>query len=181
VTGVRPGRGELCGAWHTMANKIIAGTGRKGVAFTGGPAVESSLGSPQSICVDSLARVYVADSYTTSSCVSSGMAGSRALLAPDILARVAMAAAAEAELNQPYDVSLAPTGDLYIADFGNHWIRQVTSDGLIRTVAGTGEPGYDGDGSPATKARLNGPRCLRRPPRRRSDRRQLQPWLNPLH
>ena len=65
--------------------------------------------------------------------------------------------AAEAALNQPYDVRLDPAGNLYIADFGNHRIRMVDSVGLMRTIAGTGEPGYSGDGGPATEARLHGP------------------------
>lgn len=46
---------------------------------------------------------------------------------------------------------------LYIADETNHRIRQVTPDGIIRTIAGTGKAGYSGDGGPASAAQLNMP------------------------
>ena len=46
---------------------------------------------------------------------------------------------------------------LYIADQTNHRIRQVTPDGIIRTIAGTGKAGYSGDGGPASAAQLNMP------------------------
>jgi DNA-binding beta-propeller fold protein YncE len=65
--------------------------------------------------------------------------------------------ARESALNQPYDVRVDPAGNLYIADFGNHRVRRVDPDGMIRTVAGTGKPGYSGDGGPATRAQLHGP------------------------
>lgn len=51
-------------------------------------------------------------------------------------------------------------GNLYIADTANNRIRQVSSQGLITTVAGTGVPGYFGDGGPATSAQLAAPAGL---------------------
>ena len=48
-------------------------------------------------------------------------------------------------------------GNLLIADSENHRIRRVDRDGIITTVAGTGQPGYSGDDGPATAAQLNGP------------------------
>ncbi|HEX7668035.1 MAG TPA: hypothetical protein VF395_00545, partial [Polyangiaceae bacterium] len=60
-------------------------------------------------------------------------------------------------------------GNLYIADTGNNAVRKVTpgSDGIlgdgdaseeiITTIVGTGEPGYSGDGGPATGAKLSSP------------------------
>ena len=50
--------------------------------------------------------------------------------------------------------SIAWNGSLYVADTGNHRIRQVTPSGIITTVAGTGSYGYSGDGGPATSAQL---------------------------
>ena len=51
-------------------------------------------------------------------------------------------------------------GNIYIADYGNHRIRKVTTDGRITTVAGTGTPGGLGDGGLATNAQLWYPRGL---------------------
>jgi uncharacterized protein (TIGR03437 family) len=48
-------------------------------------------------------------------------------------------------------------GNLYISDGNNHRIRKVNTAGIISTVAGTGAPGYSGDGGPATSAMLNYP------------------------
>src|SRR5207244_7924167 len=61
-----------------------------------------------------------------------------------------------ARLSWPTDVVVSPTGDLYIADFGNHRVRKVTG-GVITTVAGTGVAGYSGDGGAATLAKLVSP------------------------
>jgi sugar lactone lactonase YvrE len=49
------------------------------------------------------------------------------------------------------------SGNLYIADSGNHRVRRVDASGTITTVAGTGVRGYSGDGGPATAARLRRP------------------------
>jgi uncharacterized protein (TIGR03437 family) len=49
-----------------------------------------------------------------------------------------------------------PSGNIFIVDSGNQRIREV-SNGLITTIAGTGSPGYSGDGGPATSGELNNP------------------------
>ena len=48
-------------------------------------------------------------------------------------------------------------GNLFLSDTANNRVRKVTPDGLIRTVAGTGAPGYSGDGGPATSEEASGP------------------------
>ena len=49
------------------------------------------------------------------------------------------------------------SGNCYIADANNHRIRKVGADGIIATIAGTGIPGYNGDGIAATTANLDYP------------------------
>ena len=67
-----------------------------------------------------------------------------------------------AELNYPVDIAIAPDDTLYFADFYNSCIRKVDPTGVISTVAGTcssnsNDWGFDGDGGPPTKAKLNKP------------------------
>lgn len=55
-------------------------------------------------------------------------------------------------------IAIGDNGDIYIADAGNHVIRRIDAvTGNIVTVAGLGEPGYNGDGGPATAAQLSSP------------------------
>lgn len=62
--------------------------------------------------------------------------------------------ATSAELNEPFSIAVDGNGNLYIADYQDHRIREVTPDGTISTVAGNGTAGYSGDGGPATSAEL---------------------------
>lgn len=48
-------------------------------------------------------------------------------------------------------------GNLYIAQYEYHVVRKIDTNGIITTIAGTGKPGFSGDGGPARKAQLNGP------------------------
>jgi sugar lactone lactonase YvrE len=52
------------------------------------------------------------------------------------------------------------TGNLYIAETGNHIIHKVDSTGNITTIAGTGTQGFYGDAGPATSATLDSPQGL---------------------
>ncbi|MCW5981576.1 MAG: hypothetical protein KIT09_26055 [Bryobacteraceae bacterium] len=61
--------------------------------------------------------------------------------------------ATEAALNDPADIAIDSAGAIYIADTFNNRIRKITN-GIITTIAGTGEEGYNGDGIPATSAQL---------------------------
>src|SRR5205814_1073477 len=51
-------------------------------------------------------------------------------------------------------------GNVYILERGGHALRVVDAVGKIRTVAGTGKAGLSGDGGPALKAAMNGPKHL---------------------
>ena len=54
-------------------------------------------------------------------------------------------------------MAMDSSDNLYIADAFNNRIRKVSPDGIITTVAGNGLDGFDGDGGPATSARLEFP------------------------
>lgn len=57
-------------------------------------------------------------------------------------------------LNRPRDVAIDATGVAYVTNSGNHRIVQVTSAGVVTTLAGT-SLGFGGDGGPAASASLN--------------------------
>lgn len=70
--------------------------------------------------------------------------------------------AVRASLNNPYGLAVGPGGALYVCEIGNHVIRRISlSNGTISTAAGTGRPGYSGDGGPARLAALNEPYEIR--------------------
>jgi DNA-binding beta-propeller fold protein YncE len=65
-----------------------------------------------------------------------------------------------AQLRDPFAVRIRSDGLLYFSDTNNHCVRTInlkTNTEQIRTVAGSGQAGYAGDGGPATQAKLNEP------------------------
>jgi hypothetical protein len=47
--------------------------------------------------------------------------------------------------------------NLYAAEYRGSAVWKIAADGSAATIAGTGVPGFSGDGGPATAAQLNGP------------------------
>ena len=69
--------------------------------------------------------------------------------------------AKKATFNGMHNVAVTPQGDAYIADSWNHCIRKIDKKtGTISTIAGTGKPGFSGDGGPATKATFDYIMCI---------------------
>jgi GT2 family glycosyltransferase/DNA-binding beta-propeller fold protein YncE len=143
------------------AQVIGAGTGYGG---DNGPAIEASLDAPGGIAVTSEGDVYFADSNNhvirridvrNNITTVAGDNARGAAFGGDF------GAATAGQLNTPSDVAIAPDGDLVIADTYNHRIRRVDRDtGVISTIAGTGEAGYDGDEEPATETALHAPNAV---------------------
>jgi sugar lactone lactonase YvrE len=63
-------------------------------------------------------------------------------------------------LHAPFGVAVAGDGTIYVSESSGHRVRTIGADGLLRTVAGTGESGFAGDGGPADEALLSVPRGL---------------------
>ena len=136
----------------------VAGTGEKGYSGDGGPAVQVRLDYPSGVAVDGTGNFYIAD--TKNHCIRK----------VDIAGNISTVAgtgekgdngdggpAVQAQLDCPSIMAVDRAGNIYIADEGNHRIRKMDAAGDISTVAGTGEEGYSGDGSPAVQAQLNSP------------------------
>lgn len=76
--------------------------------------------------------------------------------------------ATEAALNMPHEIQFDARGHLYIAERDNHVIRKVDAGtGRISTFAGSGTPGFSGDGGPAAAAQLRAPHSIVVDPTRR--------------
>ncbi|RMF39177.1 MAG: hypothetical protein D6753_14400, partial [Planctomycetota bacterium] len=62
----------------------------------------------------------------------------------------------QVSLNQPHELQVGPSGDIFIADTANHRIGKISArDGRWYRVAGTGRRGFGGDGGPATQAAMD--------------------------
>ena len=141
------------------AGKIItiAGDRRRGVAANDRRADSTTLDSPTGVAVDAIGDVYIADTGNNRVRVLRDGAltifagsGKPGFSGDGGLARLA-------RLRSPTGVGVDPMGDVFITDTGNSRIRVVDPAQRISTYAGTGHPGYSGDGGPATAARLKFP------------------------
>jgi DNA-binding beta-propeller fold protein YncE len=169
-----PGREELYIA-DTFNNRVrkldprtgivtaVAGTGEKGFAGDGGPAEKAQLSGAFCLAFDPRGeRMYVADT------------GNRRLRAVDMKTGIISTVAGNGEKGVPQDggqalaqplvdpraVAVDSKGNLYILERNGHAMRVVDTAGKIRTVAGTGEKGFAGDGGSARAATMNGPKHL---------------------
>jgi sugar lactone lactonase YvrE len=141
--------------------QTAAGNGSQGSAGDGGAARLAQLNMPGACATDSTGNLFIADTANHAirkvnpAGVISTVAG---VGAPGTSGDEG--AATDARLDSPRGVVVDDMGDIFIADTGNHRIRQVTPDGVIHSIAGTGASGFAGDGGPAAGAPLNGPQGL---------------------
>ena len=133
----------------------IAGSGQAGFAGDGSDAREALLNGPLGFDVDTHGDIYIADTYNhrirmidTAGVIRTVAGSDQVGFSGDGLP------ATEAALDKPSDVAVDPAGRLFISDMGNNRIRTVDEEGIIRTIAGTGGYGYNGEGIPAEYANL---------------------------
>lgn len=139
----------------------FAGNDQRGRGGEGMQATESSLAFPCDVRLDSKGNVFIADleNHRVRKITRDGLITTVAGTgAPGYSGDGG--AAVNAELNTPYGIFLDKDDNLLIADSNNNVIRKVGSDGIIHTIAGSGQQGYDGDGGPAREAKLNAPQSL---------------------
>jgi len=69
--------------------------------------------------------------------------------------------ATAALLNQPYEIRFDKAGHMYFVEMPNQVVRRVDKKTkIITTIAGTGQPGFGGDGGPAVKAQMRQPHSI---------------------
>jgi serine/threonine protein kinase, bacterial len=118
----------------------IAGTGAQGSANGAGSA--ASFFSPGGVAVTATGEIFVADGGNNLIREVSS-AGAVTTFAGDGLIGSADGAAADASFDLPYGVAVDSAGNLYIGDFNNNLVREVTSAGVVSTVVGAGDAMLD--------------------------------------
>ncbi len=138
----------------------IAGSSTEfGYNGDGVPAATASLNNPSAVALDANGNLYIADqdnfrireisSGIITTVVGNGMPGYSGDGGP----------ATNAMVNYVNGLAFDAAGNLYFSDFSfnaGNYIRKV-SNGIITTIAGTGTPGYSGDGGPALNAQFGYP------------------------
>jgi hypothetical protein len=136
----------------------VAGNGIESYSGDGGASTNAALSEAYSVTVDAYGNLFITDS---------GNNRIRKVNTNGIITTVAGTnsvgfsgdggAATNASLNTPEGVVVDYYGNLFIADSFNNRIREVNTNGIITTVAGTNSAGFSGDGGAATNAALDRP------------------------
>jgi len=143
--------------------RTLVGTGKSGYSGDGGPLDQAAIGGPFGLSIGPDGALYLCeiDNHcvrridlkmgTISTIAGSGKAGYEGDGGP----------ATKALCREPYEVRFDRSGNMYFVEMLNHLVRKVDRQtGIISTVAGTGEPGFSGDGGPATLAKLKQPHSI---------------------
>lgn len=141
----------------------VAGNGYSGYLGDTGRATRANLKRPTGLALDAEGHLFFSDTNNnrvrrldTRAGIITRYAGSWSEQALGDLGP-----AHRARLNDPAGLVIDAAGNLYISDSFQHRVRRVDArSGLITTVAGTGVSGSDGDGGPATQAKLGRPAGL---------------------
>ena len=162
----------LADTWNNRVRKLdpksgtisaFAGTGAKGFAGDGGPALKAQFGGVYCLAFDPKGeRLYLADldhrrirAIDMKTGVVTTVAGNGEKGVPDDGAD-----ATKAPLVDPRAVAVDGAGNIYVLERSGNALRVVDAKGKIRTVVGTGKAGATGDGGDALRATLNGPKHL---------------------
>jgi uncharacterized protein (TIGR03437 family) len=119
----------------------FAGTGVWGNTGDGGPAGKATLAAPYSIAIDPAGNLYISDLGNTSI---------RKITADGTIQTVVSNISANS-------IAVDGAGSIYFADYATATVQKILSNGTQFVIAGTGKPGFSGDGGPGTSAQLNQP------------------------
>ena len=138
------------------ASTVIAGTGKGGYSGDGGLATLAQLNGPTSVAVAPDGTIYIAEyggqrlrKVATNGIITTfagnGIGGFKGEGGP----------AASAQVYAPYDIAVDGSGNVYFSERGNARIRKIDTNGIIKTVVGTGKRGNSGDSGPALLADID--------------------------
>ncbi len=140
-----------------MAQAVSLLAGGTGTGTTNGITIAAKFNAPSDLCVNSLGHIFIVDRNNNvirkidEYGVSSVFAGSGT---PGF----ANGAGTAASFNFPIGICIDASDNLYVADFGNNRIRQITPSQVVSTWAGTGASGSTNGG--AGTATFQGPSGL---------------------
>ena len=149
----------------TVIGTLVDGT-LAGYGGDGGPAPDARFFAPEGVAVDTDGTLFVADTLNHRvRRVDAGTGEVTTVAGTGLVGDSGDgASAASAQLASPTALALDGAGHLLIADTGNRRVRRLDlATGTIAAFAGSGVAavtGSEGDGGPATDARLAGPAGL---------------------
>jgi streptogramin lyase len=147
----------------------VAGNGSKGYGGDGGPGPKAQLKEPNDCCLDGKGGLLIADvgdwrirrldlaTETITTFAGTGRPAGKA----DRGKNGDSGPANKAILIGARAVCVDSQGNTYVCEREGHSIRKIDREGIITTIAGTGQPGGDGDGGSALQARFRGPKGIR--------------------
>lgn len=141
----------------------FAGTGTKGVTSDASPATKADLGGIYCVAFNAdFSRLYLTDLDLRKIHYADVKTGTLHHVAGNGKKGVPLDGtdAKTAPLVDPRAACVDRKGNVYILERSGHALRVVDPQGKIRTIAGTGKAGNSGDGGPAARAALNGPKHL---------------------
>ncbi len=128
----------------------VVGNGIKGFSGDGGPAAAAQVNNPYAVARGPDGLIYICDvdnqrirriekNGTITTYAGNGQKGYAGDGGP----------ATDAALTEPYEMAWDKHGNLYFVERMNHIVRRIDAKTkTISTVAGTGKPGFGGDGGP---------------------------------
>ena len=141
----------------------VAGTGEAGYGGDGGPGTMAQFREPNDCFLDGSGGLFIADIQDqrirrldlASGIITTFAGNGEKERSGDGLP------ATEASILGARAVCMDSAGNTYIAEREGNGIRMVDTQGIMHTLAGTGEFGYDGDGGPALQATWGAPKAIR--------------------
>ncbi len=149
----------------TGVTTTVAGNGKEGFSGDGGPGNEASMNQPHSIAFDREAKnLFICDIKNhrirrvdlATGVIDTWCGTGKADETPD-----GAAISSKTPLKGPRALALAPDGDLWLAlREGNAVYRIDMKAATLHHIAGTGKPGFTGNGGPAKEATIAGPKGI---------------------
>ena len=141
----------------------VAGTGEQGYSGDGGPGAQAMFREPNDCFLDGKGGLLIADIQDQRI--------RRLDLATGIINTFAGNGqkertgdgkpALDASIMGARAVCMDSKGNTYICEREGNGVRKVDANGIMSTVAGNGERGYEGDGGPALSATWGSPKAIR--------------------